>query len=242
MTHLVACTQCAEPFERSPEFFAVDKRRSDGLGSWCRACRRAKCAEFTRGYRSRMAPGELRAQDRRRVESYADLEPPAEKRCPACAETKAVGEFGVDRKRKDRLTAYCRPCTAAKSHASYMRHREARLEQSKAYRSGVRPARQARAREYYKENKAEIDAKHREYYRDDANRDAFRDRVARRRVRQAGAPAEKIDRVGVYDRDGGRCHICGRRCRRDSWHMDHIVPVAAGGAHVYENVAVSCPT
>jgi 5-methylcytosine-specific restriction endonuclease McrA len=49
----------------------------------------------------------------------------------------------------------------------------------------------------------------------------------------------------VFARDGWLCHICGGRtdkARRGTYHpnapeLDHIVPLAKGGAHSYANTA-----
>lgn len=32
------CTKCDIKYPRTKEYFALDKRRNDGLGSWCRKC------------------------------------------------------------------------------------------------------------------------------------------------------------------------------------------------------------
>ena len=46
----------------------------------------------------------------------------------------------------------------------------------------------------------------------------------------------------VYVRDGGICMKCGRKVNRHSFHVDHIVPLAAGGSEWdLSNLEVSCP-
>ena len=46
----------------------------------------------------------------------------------------------------------------------------------------------------------------------------------------------------VYLRDGGICMKCGRRVSRDSFHVDHIVPLAKGGDEWdLDNLELSCP-
>ena len=79
----------------------------------------------------------------------------------------------------------------------------------------------------------------------DTNRERYRinhaNSMARRRARLQGCLAEQIDRREVFARDGGRCHICGRRCSPKKFHLDHLIPIAHGGSHTYENVAVAHP-
>ena len=66
---------------------------------------------------------------------------------------------------------------------------------------------------------------------------------ARRRARKAGAFVERVYRARVFERDSWRCQLCGKRLVRDevaphpsSPTLDHIVPLAAGGEHSYQNV------
>lgn len=54
---------------------------------------------------------------------------------------------------------------------------------------------------------------------------------------------EKVNRLRVYERDKWMCRICGEPVNRKQKApdpraptLDHIVPLAAGGAHAYSNV------
>jgi 5-methylcytosine-specific restriction endonuclease McrA len=45
-------------------------------------------------------------------------------------------------------------------------------------------------------------------------------------------------RVRVFERDGGICHLSGRRIRAgDLWDVDHIVALVNGGKHCESNLA-----
>ena len=64
-----------------------------------------------------------------------------------------------------------------------------------------------------------------------------------RRARKRGSLAEKFHAAEIFDRDGWRCGICGRRIRAELRHphpmsasIDHKVPLAAGGEHTRRNV------
>jgi 5-methylcytosine-specific restriction endonuclease McrA len=62
----------------------------------------------------------------------------------------------------------------------------------------------------------------------------------RRRVRIANAPlVEDVDRFAIYERDMGRCHICKKKASRDSFDLDHLVPLSRGGEHSAANMAVA---
>lgn len=69
----------------------------------------------------------------------------------------------------------------------------------------------------------------------------------RRKLRmQANAPCERIDPVEVFIRDNWVCGICGKKVRQNAHYnhdhaatLDHIVPLAKGGAHAMSNVQCS---
>lgn len=73
-------------------------------------------------------------------------------------------------------------------------------------------------------------------------------RRAMERARLRAARVERVDPIKVFQRDGWRCHLCGRHAPqslRGSYsprapELDHIVPLAAGGEHSYRNTACSC--
>ena len=52
---------------------------------------------------------------------------------------------------------------------------------------------------------------------------------------------ERVRQV-VYVRDGGICMKCGKKVSKHRFHVDHIIPLAAGGAEWdLSNLEVSCP-
>jgi len=55
-----------------------------------------------------------------------------------------------------------------------------------------------------------------------------------------GARQKRIDRAYIIARDGGRCHLCGRKPRGAKLTIDHVVPLARGGTHTSENLRVAC--
>lgn len=64
----------------------------------------------------------------------------------------------------------------------------------------------------------------------------------RRRAAFRGAFVEKVYRKRIYERDGWRCKLCGKKVKRDAKvphplapTLDHIVPLACGGQHEAAN-------
>lgn len=65
---------------------------------------------------------------------------------------------------------------------------------------------------------------------------------AQRRARLKGAFVEDVDRDAIFQRDGGKCGICGEAILTDvghlhplSFHVDHVIPLALGGEHSMAN-------
>lgn len=62
-----------------------------------------------------------------------------------------------------------------------------------------------------------------------------------RRASRYAVGAEIVDRYFVWRRDQGICGICHRAADIHRWHLDHVLPISKGGAHIYANVQVSHP-
>jgi 5-methylcytosine-specific restriction endonuclease McrA len=69
-----------------------------------------------------------------------------------------------------------------------------------------------------------------------------------RRARRAGVPYQKVIPRRVLARDKWTCHICGCKTperlrgtlKSTAPEVDHVVPLAMGGAHTYDNVRCAC--
>jgi hypothetical protein len=139
-----------------------------------------------------------------------------EKRCPRCGKTKPLSEFNRNRTRADGVQQYCRACWNAGLDAK---------------KSQMAPAARHRWEHdrYMRHRRKNVDRHWRNWNR--------------RRVQAPALYLENIDREFVYLRDNGCCRICGERIdltlpthHADSFTIDHIEPVSAGGEHSYENV------
>ncbi len=70
----------------------------------------------------------------------------------------------------------------------------------------------------------------------DKKRAADMARYARTR---GSVTAERFTLDEIYERDGGRCHLCNCKVARRDATVDHLVPVALGGEHTRANVALA---
>ena len=82
----------------------------------------------------------------------------------------------------------------------------------------------------------------------DAYKQHHRTYKAQRRARIRSLPHEPIDPFAVFARDGWTCQICGDKTPRKlrgtyddkAPELDHIIPLAAGGPHTWDNVQCAC--
>ena len=78
------------------------------------------------------------------------------------------------------------------------------------------------------------------------NPDKARAKDSRRRALKAGAFVEDVDVMAVYESEGGSCFVCREPIDlslkfpdRESLTLEHVIPLALGGKHAYENCSVS---
>lgn len=63
----------------------------------------------------------------------------------------------------------------------------------------------------------------------------------RRRARKYGAESDDHTRAEIFERDNGKCQICGVILDPNNWHEDHIIPLALKGSNLRSNVQATCP-
>jgi 5-methylcytosine-specific restriction endonuclease McrA len=75
---------------------------------------------------------------------------------------------------------------------------------------------------------------------------ATRTAEARRRMRVRSTERDRYARIEIFERDGWRCHLCGRLVDRTAFvpdlrapTIDHLIPLAKGGSDTRANVATA---
>ena len=112
--------------------------------------------------------------------------------------------------------------------------------------------RKAQKAEYYQNNKEQFAARSLKWRTENKERwneiarnsiarnpQANADRSARRRARERGVPHEPVDRLAIYQRDRGICHLCNTHVDIDVFTLDHIIPISKKGPHTPDNLAVA---
>lgn len=183
-------------------------------------------------------------------------ESPQVKLCRRCGQVFPLSEFYRDAHGRFGVSTNCRSCTRARSAEWHRANKDrAYATQRAAIERDPERARRYKA-EWRQKNHERVlarDAAYRAAHRPQLRAHStawarkYPERVAeiqmRRRARVNNAPVvEHFTREEIYERDAGRCHVCGRKVNRNHWHLDHLVPLSLGGEHSRRNVAVACPT
>ncbi len=151
--------------------------------------------------------------------------------CTTCKASFELSNFHKDKNRKDGLSCWCKDCSKASQKRSNLK----RIEQNRE---------KARAR--YVRNAESLKAKALQWKKD--NPDKVRIYGLRRRALKRSSKVEKYALSDVIASYGTTCHICGfeidfsvsGRCGSPNWelglHLDHVVPLSAGGSDTLANV------
>lgn len=236
------CTKCGESKPATAEYFPRHKNSKDGFDCHCKACKkivddayraanRVRLAERQRAYR---AANRESISERRRIHYQANREIELERRSVyRAANRKRLAEYqrAYDVANPERKIAYGRIYRAVNrehiaehKRAYYKANRERVVEYQRAYRAA---------------NRKRIDERNRIWRK--ANRDLVVANKQRRRFRklQAEGTHTAEDVQEQYKRQKGRCFWCGEKVG-DTYHVDHIVPLARGGSNWPENLVIAC--
>ena len=170
------------------------------------------------------------------------------KRCKSCDVDKPEGEFYVRRDAPDGRQRECKQCQSAKRKAgrranpeketararAYYRDNKAEVgEKQKAYYQQNRERRQASIRAYNEANKEEQAAYRARWRRENKAKVAETSRRYQARKLKATPEGPADPRVlAVYE------IAAWLRERGDDVEVDHIIPLAKGGPHRYENLQI----
>lgn len=77
-------------------------------------------------------------------------------------------------------------------------------------------------------------------------KDTHHQRIRRGRIKSLPAPVERITLAALYERDGGRCGLCGepvdkilRGPNPGAASVDHVIALTRGGTHTWRNVQLA---
>ena len=139
-------------------------------------------------------------------------------------------------KLKARDTRPTSPARKRANQAWQQANRDRVNEASRRYRTKYPERRASQNRSYKNRNREHVRIKSR------------KDSLARAARVRGATIVERFSLQEIAERDGWRCHICGKRVRKDigdtrrdsrAATMDHLIPVSKGGPHSRDNVALA---
>lgn len=192
------------------------------------------------------------------------MDKPTSKRCSGCGESLPIEQYGKNAAMKDGRQIHCKPCRADIQRAYRARNPDKAREITRQTMRRRRQADPDADREYmrnWREQNPELvkaskrawEAANRDrirIYASEANRrwkranpDKVKAEDLRRRALKASASVGLVDLAALWESQGGVCGICDLPIDRDlAWpdprsaSVDHIMPLARGGAHAQFNL------
>lgn len=210
------CTKCGE-IKVLSEFYR-DKNQKDGRMPWCKGCAKEKA-------RARYIANSKKIKQKSR-EYYAAN--------PEKAKQRSREQYFKDPEKIKNRSREWRRANPERQKENNQKWYEANKEKSK---------KEARAR--YLINSEKRRKQSREWQK--ANPEKFneirRNRKARKRNAEGLHTVEDIQKI--FEQQGGLCNVCGKkliRYNKKQYHVDHIIPLAKGGANWPKNIQLLCPT
>lgn len=153
--------------------------------------------------------------------------------CTVCGADLHLSAFYKDARRTSGLRSECKRCVLERNKRWYSRNRSAVLEYQAQYHKDQRrtdPAKVAAGNAAWKA----------------ANPDLVRADNRRRRARKLNAEqdghthAELLAHWAANAIDAASCWLRGPECTGNADHIDHVEPLARGGAHTVQNLRPAC--
>ena len=130
-------------------------------------------------------------------------------------------------------------CDTCYNREHVSRWKKANPAKKRAHNRRWAKANPGKQREYNRRWAKANPGKQREYNRRwfKANPAKKREYMRRRRAAKRGATVEPVDEAAIYERCGYTCVYCGAT---EDLTLDHVIPLAGGGAHSEDNLVVAC--
>lgn len=134
-----------------------------------------------------------------------------------------------------------REAVRIRRQTSYVENRDVITARQKVYRVANRAGLSAKQLAWREANPDAVLAQRIAYRRTEAGRLVHIASGGKRRARKRGTSVGKIDWTQVWSTFDGTCGVCKQPLQRDTdaYHIDHIVALASGGAHVTANLQVT---
>lgn len=250
------CSKCGIEYPATVEYFDIGNNKK--LTARCKYCRNEYLKAYQKNKRQEAAFWRKYAE-----RSWQEFEI----RCSKCGGVFTRDMFSKNSRSSNGLMPYCKTCDSgrAKDRARYEPNINNSITQvcrvcGETYPAtrdyfhkwcfgnhGVRPeCKNCRAKSKYKYKKdpvkrKEYAAKYKAKYPEKV-RLQKRQLAVRREARKSGNRVGNVSYAKILLRDT-HCHICGEAINKDdrqSFHFDHVIPLARGGEHSMDNIKLAC--
>jgi len=220
------CTKCKEPKDVSE--FVKNKTAKDGLDYSCKTCQeqyyqthKIERAEYIQNNKVKIAKRQKRYQQDHKAEIAEQKE-----------------QYYQDHKAE--IVEY--------QKEYHQKHKADKVEYDREYYQARREERIAYNMQYDKDHKAEKFEYYKKYRQTEAGKAVGRKGSQKHRALKMGVECEVFDPKEIFERDGYRCQLCGKKTRPDYKNpnhplypnLDHIVPLSKGGSHTRLNTQCLC--
>lgn len=167
------------------------------------------------------------------------------KQCPTCKEFKPETGFSRNKRSKDGLQTYCKPCAAAmvRAHKATPEGREKLRKRRRAEQgtASYKAARRERLRrpEVRKRRRELALVTNRKFRQSEKGKLTMARAKAKRRAKERALEHSLTvqEWTEIKNRQKGKCFWCHKKAEL---HKDHVIPVSKGGPFNKENIVGAC--
>lgn len=174
--------------------------------------------------------------------------------CTKCKESKTLDNFSKDRQKKTGYSSQCKICKSNYEKKYLGENKKKVYDRNKSYNEHHKAEKQAYDAKRRTQKREEINAKKREYYHNGGGKEAGKlwnyrntDKVNmyaknakhKRRELLRTSKLSPSELLAWEHSQLKLCVYCGTNCEKH-YNIDHVIPLAKGGKHELENLAITC--